>query len=167
MVYATASTAPADRQSPETANTHQRLGHSLEALNKYTAARAHIERALAIHMATLGPDHPDTALSHQRLSSVLEGQGNLIKARTHIERDLAINLATLGPDPATARSRGILGHILRKLGKRGPAMSQLAQALPVAETTWGSAHPETLIIREELSALRAKGIKPSRKRRRH
>jgi tetratricopeptide (TPR) repeat protein len=153
---------------PDTAQSHARLSSALQGQGNLAGARTHGERSLAIRLAILGPDHPDTAYSHERLSRTLRAQGNLVGARSHAERALAIRLAMLGPDnPHTAGSHADLGRILRMLGKRRPAQMQLARAVAISERTWGSEHPDTNGLRIELNALRSKGTKvPRRKRRR-
>jgi tetratricopeptide (TPR) repeat protein len=78
------------------------------------AARAHLERALAITEAALGPDHPEVARTLTSLGNVLGDQGDLEEARRLHERALAIFEAAYGPDhPDTEAIRKSLANLPR------------------------------------------------------
>ena len=77
---------------------HNNLGLVLADLGDLAGARTHLEQALEIGQATLGPDHPDMAAWHSNLGLVLRELGDLAGARTHHERALEIGQATIGPD---------------------------------------------------------------------
>ena len=61
------------------------------------AARATLERALAIEEAAYGPDHPDVAITLTHLGTVQGLMGELPTARATLERALAIKEAAYGP----------------------------------------------------------------------
>ena len=69
-------------------------------------AKEYHERALAIRIQTLGPQHPSVVTCYNRLALVLRDQGDLEQAREYQKRALAIMLQTLTlgpqhPDVAT------------------------------------------------------------------
>jgi hypothetical protein len=83
-----------------------RIGVYLWSRAELPAAHAHLERALAIEEAALGPDHPAVARTLGNLGSVLRELGDLAGARAFHQRALAIYEARLGPDhPDTVRVR--------------------------------------------------------------
>ena len=60
-------------------------------------AKEYHERALAISLQTLGPQHPDVAVSYNNVAAALRDEGDLKQAKEYHERALAIRLQTLGP----------------------------------------------------------------------
>ena len=61
------------------------------------AGKRHYERALAIRLQTLGPQHPNVASSYNNVAAVLCDEGDLKQAKEYHGRALAISLQTLGP----------------------------------------------------------------------
>jgi hypothetical protein len=84
----------------------------LSAVGDPAGARTHGERALAIHEATLGPDHPYVAVGRSILALALHDLGDLAGARVQLERALAIGEAALEPNhPTVATIRGNLDRV--------------------------------------------------------
>ena len=81
------------------------------------AARATLERALAIREAVYGPDHLEVAKTLGNLGVVQRELGDLPAARATLERVLAIFQAAYGPDhPDVVRTVRGLGLLQQQLG---------------------------------------------------
>ena len=61
-------------------------------------AKVYHDRALAIMLKKLGPDHVDVAASYSYLGLVHYQLGDLTEAKDYHDRALAIMLKKLGPD---------------------------------------------------------------------
>jgi tetratricopeptide (TPR) repeat protein len=115
------------------------------------AARATLQRALAIKEAAYEPDHPQVAVTLDNLGLVLGELGELPAARARLERALAIREATYGPDhPQVARTLGNLGNVLDELGKLPQAHAHHERALAIFEAAYGSDH---LLVARTLTNL--------------
>jgi tetratricopeptide (TPR) repeat protein len=120
------------------------LGYHLQMLGDYAGARPYSEQALAIHEATLGPDHSHTAGSLNNLGMLLQAMGDLTGARSYLERALAIREQALGPDhPLTAQSLNNLGALLKVMGDYAGARPYYERALAICEQVLGPDHPDT------------------------
>ncbi len=109
---------------------------------EFAAARPDVERALAIHERTLGPDHPEVAKALANLGIIMAELGQLDVARTHYERSLAIRERAFGPDhPQVASALSNLGRIVHRQGDLGEAMTLLEAALVIRERALGPTHP--------------------------
>jgi tetratricopeptide (TPR) repeat protein len=79
-------------------------------LGELPAARATLERALAIEEAAYGPDHPEVAMTLGNLGNVQRELGELPVVRATLERALAIFKTIYGADhPRVAMTLGNLG----------------------------------------------------------
>jgi Tfp pilus assembly protein PilF len=131
-----------------------RVGVYLWSRAELPAAHAHLERALAIEEAALGPDHPAVATTLTNLGVVLEGLGDLAGARAFHQRALAIEEAALGPDhPAVARTLGNLGLVQRALGDLAGARAFHQRALAIEEAALGPDHPAVATILTNLGVV--------------
>ena len=107
------------------------------------AAKRYYERALAILLQTLGPQHPDLTSSYNNVALVLRGQGDLKQAKEYHERALAIRLQTLGPQhPDVASSYNNLATVLHDQGDLKQAKEYHELALPIRLQTFGTQHPD-------------------------
>ena len=107
------------------------------------AAKRHYERALAILLQTLGPQHPDVAASYNNVALVLSGQGDLKQAKEYHERALTIRLQTLGPQhPDVAASYNNVALVLRGQGDLKQAKEYHERALAIRLQTLGPQHPD-------------------------
>jgi tetratricopeptide (TPR) repeat protein len=126
----------------------------------YAEARPLYERALAIRLRVLGPEHPDTAMSLDKLARLLQDQGDLEGACPMFERALTIREKSLGPehsDTATSRARYNLARLLLANGNAAAALPFSEDALAAHEKTLGQNHHWTKdsarVTAEALAAL--------------
>ena len=106
------------------------------------AAKRHYERALAIRLQTLGPQHPDVATSYNNVAIVLRDEGDLKQAKEYHERALAIRLQTLGPQhPDVAASYNNVAIVLCDQGDLNQAKEYHERALAIMLQTLGPQHP--------------------------
>jgi tetratricopeptide (TPR) repeat protein len=117
-------------------------------------ARPIAERAVAVTLATLGPDSPAMGERHDALGRVLRDLGDLEGARAELELALAAYEAALGPDhPDMAVLRSTLAQVLRDLGDPARALAELELALAVFEATLGPDDPEVGGVRNEIAHI--------------
>jgi tetratricopeptide (TPR) repeat protein len=120
----------------------------------FAEAKGYLERALALHEATFGPEDPKVASVLRSLGSVLHDLGDLGGARSHLERALAIDIASFGPDhPDVARDVNDLGSVLMDQGDLPGARKHLERALAIDEATYGPDDPSVAIRLNNLGAL--------------
>ena len=109
----------------------------------FKEAKRHYERALAIGLQTLGPQHPDVAAFYNNLANVLRDQGDLNQAKEYHERALAISLQTLGPQhPDVAAYFNNVAVVLRDQGDLKQAKEYHERALCILLQTLGPQHPD-------------------------
>jgi tetratricopeptide (TPR) repeat protein len=119
------------------------VGVYLQGRAELPAARATLERALAISEAAYGPDHPQVVNNLTNLGIVLTELGELPQARARLERALGIEDAAHGPDhPEVARTLEGLGNVLAELGELPQARAHQERALAVFEAAYGPDHAE-------------------------
>jgi tetratricopeptide (TPR) repeat protein len=117
-------------------------------------ARPIAERAVAVTLATLGPDGRAMGDRHDALGRVLRDLGDLKGARAELERALAAYEVALGPDhPDVAVLRSTLAQVLRDLGDPRRALAELELALAIFEATLGPDHPEVGGVRNEIAHI--------------
>ena len=130
------------------------LGIYLAASAQFSAARAALERALAMKRAAYGPDHPKVARTLANLGNVHQLLGELPAARATLERALAIAEGTHGPKhPEVAITLGNLGVVQGQLGELSAARGTFERALAIEEAAYGPDHPEVAITLGNLGAV--------------
>jgi CHAT domain-containing protein/Tfp pilus assembly protein PilF len=108
---------------------------------KLPAARAALERALAIRESVFGPDHTATADTASQLAEVVRDMGDFATARALYERALTIREQALGPrHPAFASSLASLGYLTYVLGDPAAARPLTERALQIREQALGPDH---------------------------
>jgi serine/threonine-protein kinase len=109
------------------------------------------ERALALSLETLGPEHLFVAEMHHYQSGALIHLGRYEESRQQMERSLELRLKALGPEhPLVARSRGNLARSLQELGRHEEARQQNQLALAVYHQVFGPEHPDVAKILNNL-----------------
>jgi Tfp pilus assembly protein PilF len=140
--------------APEVATLLDRLGIYLWVSAQLTAARATLERALAINEAAYGPDHPRVAVTLGNLGNVQAELGELAAARATLQRALTIKEAAYGPDhPRVAITLTNLGIVQQELGELAAARATLQRALTIKEAAYGPDHPEVAITLTNLGRV--------------
>ncbi len=109
----------------------------------YSEALVTGERALAIRMRELGPEHPSVAASLTNLAELHRESGDLERAVTIGEQALVIGEQALGPDhPNVATTLNNLGGACILRGEPERAEALLTRALKIREQALGPEHAE-------------------------
>ncbi len=134
------------------ASIRNTLGTTYLYLGDYSQAIRQYERALALRVAELGPDHPDTLTSRNNLAVAYAGAGGIDDAVRLHEQTLKQREATLGPEhPDTLTSRHNLAAAYESAGRTVDAIPLFEQTLKQLEATLGPEHPDTLNTRSNLA----------------
>eukprot|EP01043_Picozoa_sp_COSAG02_P063667 COSAG02_NODE_9087_length_2336_cov_1.527939_1_plen_321_part_10 len=64
----------------------------------YARSLEYNEKALAIKLQALGPDHPEVGTTYSNMAMVYDNQGDYARSLEYNEKALAIDLQALGPD---------------------------------------------------------------------
>ena len=123
-------------------------------LGNYEAARALLERALAIKEQALGSDHTSVALTLSTLAGVHRKLEQREKARPLYERAYAIWAKARGPaHPDAADTLDRLGEFLAEGGEYAAARDTYARALSAVESMRGPDHPNVGVLRQHLAEV--------------
>jgi tetratricopeptide (TPR) repeat protein len=138
----------------EAADLLDRTGLYLHNHALYPLAELLCERALAIRLVQLGPEHHDTGTSLHNLAGLYEQQGKYEEAEPLYERALAISERQLGPEhPSTAASLNNLAILYERQGRYEEAEPFYKHALTIRQTQLGETHPETTASLNNLAGL--------------
>ena len=85
-------------QSAEAAADMSSIATVYDAQGDYARSLEYNEKALAIQLPSLGPDHPSLATTYSNMALVYRKQGDYARSLEYNEKALAIDLASLGPD---------------------------------------------------------------------
>ncbi len=140
--------AAAERAEPEpgltTASAEYSIGKAMFRLGRYTEGRGHIERALVIRTAMLGPDHQLIAAAHNVLGLYAFMLEQPDEAVTQFEAQLPLTIAVHGSehiDVADVRSN--LGTAYAAAGRYPEARTQLELAVATRVREYG---PDNLYV---------------------
>ncbi|MEM7538921.1 MAG: tetratricopeptide repeat protein, partial [Chloroflexota bacterium] len=139
------------RDHPSTANSLNNLGALLFAESKYDEAHPLLEEALAIRKKKFDGNHPDIANSLSNLGTLLFEMGKYDEAHSHIEEALQINKDL----HSNAYMLNILGKLHSAMGAYQEARHYYEQALGIFASKFGSDHPNTVTVRDNLNTLLA------------
>ena len=120
------------------------------------AARALLERALAIKEKAFGQFHPSVALTLTSLATINRKLGRTQDVRPLYERALAIREKVFGsghPDVADTLDR--LGEFLQEVGDYSSARSTYERVLAITENVHGPDHPHVGVVRQHLAEVLA------------
>jgi tetratricopeptide (TPR) repeat protein len=121
------------------------IGAAYNNLDELQFALSHLERAVAVRQAQLGPAHPDTLKSKQVLALVYEGLGRLPEAFALHQQILENRTALLGPNHTdTLVCMHNLAIAYRKAGQWATSVRLLEQLLQKQQTYCGPTHPGTV-----------------------
>ncbi|CAH3168956.1 unnamed protein product [Pocillopora meandrina] len=140
---------------------YRHVGNVHEKLSDLSQAKDYHDRALAIRLKKLGPDHVDVASSYNNLGVVHEKLGDLSQAKDYKDRALAIRLKKLGPDHVdVAKSYNNLGIVHKELGDLSQAKDYYDRALAILLKKLGPDHVDVAnsynslgIVHEKLGDL--------------
>jgi tetratricopeptide (TPR) repeat protein len=134
-------------------------GWMADNLGRYDTAIEYLDKALAIDMETLGPEHPNVATGWNNLGSVWQAKGKYEKAMEYLDKALASDLKNFGSeDPNVARDWNNLGLAWKEKGKYAKAIEYYEKALASNLKTLGQEHLRVAIDWNNLgSAWQDKG----------
>ena len=76
---------------------------------EYDKALEHFQKALAIWLKQLGPEHPHVVMSYYNIAYDYKAKKDLAKAKEYWEKAYVIRLKTLGPNhPRTKNAKAEL-----------------------------------------------------------
>ncbi|HEX2456982.1 MAG TPA: CHAT domain-containing tetratricopeptide repeat protein [Vicinamibacterales bacterium] len=143
-----------DRSMQEARHLRTSAG-KLQDQSQFDAARALLERALAITEEARGPEDAQVAAVCAQLAALYLLVPDNTRAEAYSLRALAIMDKTVGSDqPAPALVRARLALAYQRMGQRSKAEPLLRQALDVIERTLGSEHPWVVRCLVTLGTLR-------------
>jgi tetratricopeptide (TPR) repeat protein len=122
--------------------------------DRYVAAEAMYERALAIRKKVHGSEHTSTLNTVKGLSKLYLEQGRLVEAEPMYERTLARTEKALGPThTSTLATVNGLGVVYLKQGRLVEAEAMYKRALAGYEKALGPTHKSTLVTVNNLGYL--------------
>jgi len=114
------------------------LGILLQEQARYRDAEPYLRRALAIFVATLGPDHPDTAAVMNNLANAVM-YWDPVAAQQLRRRALAIQQKSLGLDhPEVANTESNLAATEFTLAHYAEALAEISRAISIREKQPGA-----------------------------
>ncbi len=112
------------------------------------------ERALALRMSVLGPEHIDVAASLNNLAATVAELGDLTRSSDLSLRALAIVEKAFGPDhPRVAMALSNLAAAATVRGDLEQAESLSARALAIWEASLGPEHPNVAVMLFNMAVL--------------
>jgi serine/threonine protein kinase len=128
------------------------IGQALAGVGEFERAGEHIQRALEVRRANLGPDHPDTLKAMESVGLTYMHAGKLDLALPLLEKAFTLRKARLGAEhPDTIESMHGLGAAYVKAGKTARAIPLLDETLRLRKARFGLRQPETLSLMNTLA----------------
>ena len=132
---------------------HQ-LGFALKHVAQHDEALEYYQKALAIRLKQLGPDHPDVANSYNNIGMVYDAKGEYDQALEYCQKSLATMLKQLGPDhPSVATSYNNIAFVYKAKKDLPKAKEYWGKAYAILLKKLGPNHPDTKVTKAELDAL--------------
>ena len=136
---------------------YELLGNVYRELGDLSKAKNYLDRALAISLKLLGPEHVVVASSYFHLGIVHEMLGDPSQAKDYHDRALAIRLKTLGPEHVdVASSYSHLGSVLEMLCDLSQAKDYHDRALAIRLKTLGPEHVDVASSYSHLGSVHKK-----------
>ena len=135
------------------------IGRTYNGTGDYAKAARHLERAMQLRRAVLGPEHAETLWVMQNLAALYRDQGKFAEAVALTIRTLEIPKRVPGAEhPDTLTSMNNLAAAYRSQGKFAEAAALHAQTLEIRKRVLGAEHPDTLKSMDNLAfAFRSQG----------
>jgi serine/threonine protein kinase len=128
------------------------IGESYASIQVFQPAVPHLERAVALREAYLGPEHDDTVASIDQLADLYSWLGRHQEAIELRQSALQTRQARFGPDAAeTLHGIGKLAMAYEMAGQYDRAIPLLEQLLEKSRITLGSTHIRTLLATHHLA----------------
>jgi serine/threonine protein kinase len=132
----------------------QVMGDVYNNLGLYVRAQSLDQRAIAIRLTALGPEHPDTLDASNSLANVLYHEGHYAEAEKLNRETLEIRRRVLGPNHHdTLQSLNGLAIDLWREGHLPEAEQLCRQALDAESRVAGSENPDTLKAMSNLAGV--------------
>ncbi len=142
-----------DQPELEAAVRHT-LGMTYWYLGRFEAANPHLEKAHALRLERLGPDHPETLICLHDLAMQCWRQGHDEEATRLAREVLARRQRVLGPEhEETLWTQLNLGLFLMEAGQLDESETQLRQAIAACQRTLGRKHHHTLYGQNDLALV--------------
>ncbi len=110
---------------------------------RYAEAEPLFRRALAMDLATCGPDHPAVAVDLHNLAELLRVTNRIDAAEPLFRRAMAIHEQRLGQDhPRVAADLNSLATLLQQTNRLDEAELMFRRALAIDEARYGPSHPD-------------------------
>ncbi|MCH7501540.1 MAG: tetratricopeptide repeat protein [Nitrospinae bacterium] len=140
--------------APDNALYLNEAGLMADNLGRYDSAMEYYDKALAIYLETLGPDHPDVATLWNNLGLAWKAKGEHEKAIEYLEKALASGLKTSGPDHSqVAIYWNSMGLAWKAKGEYNKAIEHYEKALASDLKTFGPDHPKIAIRWNNLGSV--------------
>jgi serine/threonine-protein kinase len=136
------------------ARLHETLGDVLRLAEDLPAARAHLDRAMALYLETLGPDHERVGEVLDSLGLVLSGEGQFEEGFRQHQRALETFEKVLGPGhPKVGAALYHMGSALQDRGRYEEARAYYTRSLAVVIAALGPEHSNVAYTRNALGDL--------------
>ena len=130
------------------------IGKVYQNLGLYDAARAQIQRSVALREAALGPGALETLQARSDLAEIDRSQSRFDAAEKDMRAVLVAREAILPPDdPKVAESLNNLGVLLRQRNRYKDAEPLLRRALDIRRRALGDRHLDTTVTMTNLGQL--------------
>jgi tetratricopeptide (TPR) repeat protein len=131
---------------------HHTLGEAYSALGAFDDADRHLQRAIELRRAAVGPDAPDTLRSEILAASLLARRQKLPEAEAALTRVITRGRLILGAnDPALYAALNDLGTVYCGLDRGKDAVNALQEALQGRVRLLGPNDPQVLVTMSDLA----------------
>jgi tetratricopeptide (TPR) repeat protein len=128
--------------SPELWGPENQIATTMGRAGAWVAAMPHLEHALALREAAVGPDHPDVGLLMSNLGACYDHAGEDKKALAAFKRALALRERSYGPNsPFIVGTLNNMSDFEMRHGEPGPALADVERAKAIALRIPGTASP--------------------------
>ena len=123
-------------------------------MGRYKEAESHYNRAMAIRVKELGPDHLDVADIHNDLAYLYMRMERYKEAESHYNRAMAIRVKELGPDHLdVADIHNDLAYLYMRMERYKEAESHYNRAMAIRVKELGPDHLDVADIHKDLAYL--------------
>jgi hypothetical protein len=132
----------------------QTIGNTYHDLGVYGPAQEQMERALALRLRTLGPNHRDTLTTMAKLGTNFTTQGQAARGVATLTDAVAGMRRLLGTDhPDTLAATADLALAVGATGDRTRALALYTDILRVQRRLLGEEHADTLAVMNQIASI--------------